>query len=97
MLFFPPSRVQILKTDYKYGQYCTPLSQSHCRYFFLLAIINDTVNFSFSVMANKYIHAYICKYCYPCIEAVTFLKIFYQKLLVKAVVKSKRAYFLTEQ
>ena len=27
-------RVQILKTEYKYGQYCTPLSQSDCRYFF---------------------------------------------------------------
>ena len=30
--------VQILKTEYKYGQYCTPLSQSDCRYFFMLAI-----------------------------------------------------------
>ena len=27
-------RVQILKTEYKYGQYYTPLCQSDCRYFF---------------------------------------------------------------
>ena len=35
MLFFLllfSERVQILKTEYKYGQYCTPLSQSDCRY-----------------------------------------------------------------
>ena len=24
----------MLKTEYKYGQYCTPLGQSDCRYFF---------------------------------------------------------------
>ena len=29
---------QTLKTEYKYGQYCTPLTQSDCRYFFALAI-----------------------------------------------------------
>ena len=35
MYFFQFSqRVQILETEYKYGQYCTPLSQSDCRYFF---------------------------------------------------------------
>ena len=33
-------RGKILKTKYKYGQYCTPLSQSDCKYFFVLAIIN---------------------------------------------------------
>ena len=33
--------VKILKTEYKYGQYSTLLSQSDCRYFFVLAI---TVN-----------------------------------------------------
>ena len=42
MLFFLlllfSKRVQILKTEYKYGQYCTPLNQSDCRYFFVLAI-----------------------------------------------------------
>ena len=38
MLFFPHSRVQILKTEHKYGQYCTPLSESDCRYFCVLAI-----------------------------------------------------------
>ena len=32
-------RVQILKTEYKYGKYCTPLTQSDYRYFFVLAII----------------------------------------------------------
>ena len=32
-----------LKTDCKYGQYCTPLSQSNCRYFFVLVIIENTV------------------------------------------------------
>ena len=26
-------RVQILKAEYKYGLYCTPLSQSDCRFF----------------------------------------------------------------
>lgn len=31
-------KVQILKTEYKHGQYCTSLSQSPCRYFFVLAI-----------------------------------------------------------
>ena len=30
--------VQILKTNCKYSQYCIPLTQSHCRYFFVLAI-----------------------------------------------------------
>ena len=29
----------MLKTEYKYSQYCTPLSQSDCRYFFVLAIM----------------------------------------------------------
>ena len=33
LLFFPRLRVQILKKEYKYGQYCTLLSQSDCRYF----------------------------------------------------------------
>ena len=37
-IFFFRSRVQILETEYRYGQYCTPLSQSHCRYLFVLAI-----------------------------------------------------------
>ena len=36
--FLPSKRVQILKTGYKYSQYCTPLSQSNCRYFFVLEI-----------------------------------------------------------
>ena len=36
--FLFSQRVQIFKTEYKYGQYCTPLSQSDCRYFFVLAI-----------------------------------------------------------
>ena len=31
-------RVQVLKTEYEYGQYCTPLTQSDCTYFFVLAI-----------------------------------------------------------
>ena len=30
--------------EYKYGQFCTPLSQSHCRYFFVLAIIIIRIN-----------------------------------------------------
>ena len=38
--FLFSQRVQILKTEYKYGQYCTPLSQLDCRYFFVLAITN---------------------------------------------------------
>ena len=37
-------KVQILKTEYKYGQYCTPLSQSDCRYFFVLAINQFILN-----------------------------------------------------
>ena len=36
-------RVQILKTEYKYGQYCTPVSQPDCRYFFVLTIIKNTI------------------------------------------------------
>ena len=36
--FLFSQRVQILKTEYKYGQYCTPLSQSDCRYIFVWAI-----------------------------------------------------------
>ena len=38
-VIFSRSRVQILKTEYNNGQYGTPLSQSDCRYFFVLAII----------------------------------------------------------
>ena len=34
-------RLQISKTEYKYGQYCTPLGQSDYRYFFVLAIKVD--------------------------------------------------------
>ena len=33
LFFLFSQRVQILKTEYKYGQYCTPLSQSDSRYF----------------------------------------------------------------
>ena len=39
LIFLFSKRVQILKTEYKYGQYCTPLTQLDCRYFFVLAII----------------------------------------------------------
>ena len=38
LLLLFSKRVQILKTEYKYGQYWTPLNQSDCRYFFVLAI-----------------------------------------------------------
>ena len=38
VFFLFSQRVPILKTEYKYGQYCAPLSQSDCRYFFVLAI-----------------------------------------------------------
>ena len=38
LFFLFSETVQILKTEYKYGQYCTPLTQSDCRYFFVLAI-----------------------------------------------------------
>ena len=41
--FLFSKRVQVLKTEYKYDQYCTPLTQSNCRYFFVLAIIQLTV------------------------------------------------------
>ena len=37
-------RVQILETEYQYEQYCTPLSQSDCKYFFVLAIMTVTLN-----------------------------------------------------
>ena len=30
-----------METEYKYGQYCTPLTQSDCIHFFLLAIRNN--------------------------------------------------------
>ena len=33
-----------MKTEYKYGQYCTPLSQSDCRYFFC---VSDNREYSF--------------------------------------------------
>ena len=36
--FFSSYRVQILKPEYKYGLYCTPLGHSDCRYFFVLTI-----------------------------------------------------------
>ena len=39
--FLFSKRVQILKREYKYGQYCTPLGQSDCRYFFVLATATD--------------------------------------------------------
>ena len=39
VIFFLFSKtVKILKTEYKYGQYCTPLTQSDCRYIFVLVI-----------------------------------------------------------
>ena len=38
LLLLFSKRVQILKTEYKYGQYCTPLTQSDCSYFFVSAI-----------------------------------------------------------
>ena len=41
LFFLFGKRVQILKTEYKYGQYCIPLSQSDWRYFFVLTIIRD--------------------------------------------------------
>ena len=41
--FLFSKRVQIQKTEYKYNQYCTPLTQSNWRYFFVLAIIKLTV------------------------------------------------------
>ena len=37
--FLTSQREQILKTEYKHGQYCTPLSQSDGRYFSVEAII----------------------------------------------------------
>ena len=39
LIFLFSKRVQILKKEYKYDQYSTPLSQSDCRYFFELAKI----------------------------------------------------------
>ena len=36
-------RAQILKAEYKYGQYCTPFIQSDCRYFFVLTIVKSMV------------------------------------------------------
>ena len=38
-IFLFSKRVQILKTEHKYGQYRTPHTQSDYRYFFVLAII----------------------------------------------------------
>ena len=37
------NRVQILETEDQHEQYCTPLSQSDCRYFFVLAIMTVTL------------------------------------------------------
>ena len=38
LCFFIYSKSTNVETEYKYSQYCTPLSQSECRYFFVLAI-----------------------------------------------------------
>ena len=46
-------RVQILKTEYKY---CTSLSQSDCRYFFVLAI-NKSIP---TKLKNKLLNTDIC-------------------------------------
>ena len=39
LFFLNQSKSRNIETEYKYGQYCTLLSQSDCRYFFVLAII----------------------------------------------------------
>ena len=43
-------RVQILKTEYKFGQYCTPLTQSDYRYFFVLAVSLNVVEWLFVIL-----------------------------------------------
>ena len=43
LLLLFSKRVQLLKTAYKYGQYCTPLTQSDFRYFFVFAITEVTI------------------------------------------------------
>ena len=52
--FLFSQRVQILKTEYKYGQYCTPLSQSDCRYFFVLAIMKNNHNNNYNNNIDNY-------------------------------------------
>ena len=47
LFFLFSQRVQILKTEYKYGQYCTPLSQSDCRW--LCVVLPSYVNYQLSV------------------------------------------------
>ena len=46
LLILFSKRVQILKMEYKYGQYCTPVSQSDCKYFFVITI-NDNKLFTY--------------------------------------------------
>ena len=43
LLLLFSKRVQLLKTAYKYGQYCAPLTQSDFRYFFVFAITEVTI------------------------------------------------------
>ena len=39
LFFLIWSKSTNIETEYKFGQYCTSLSQSDCKYFFVLAII----------------------------------------------------------
>ena len=57
LIFFISKKVQILKTGCKYGQYCTPVSQSDCRYFFVSELnVNTIVNWIilFEIKAGSY-------------------------------------------
>ena len=53
MLFFSHSRVQILKKEYKCGQYCTLLRQLRYRYFFVLAITGYVNYFEYERLCIK--------------------------------------------
>ena len=87
VFFLFSQRVQISKTEYKYGQYGTPRNQLDCRYFFVLAIkynkkvsLLNVVSYSNSVNRSdlKYVFQIMAglKMLVPVMEIIIFCLIF---------------------
>ena len=64
--FLYSKRVQILKIEYKYVKHCTPLTQSGCRCFFVLAIICNIGNYLIKRQSERHriiISKYSMSFC----------------------------------
>ena len=62
--FLFSQKVQILKTGYKYGQYCTSPSQSDCRYFFVYAITTNNKLITFLLSFSTLFFAIFILFCH---------------------------------